>query len=611
MARAGNGGWMFGGITAFTVALGLAIMTGSLSSASATVPGANGKIAFHSDRDGQHEIYAMNADGSGQTDLSNNPASDVWPAWSPDGTRIAFQSYRDGNAEIYLMNADGSGQINITDNPANDELAAWSPDGTKIAFVRNGEIYDMNADGSAQTNLTNTAAGEGSPAWSPDGAKIAFSRDVGAGAGRLDIYTMNADGSGQTTLIASPLHDDNPNWSPDGSMIAFTSDRASLFSPDIYVANADGSGQTRLTTTGRDHYPAWSPDGAKVVFGSSRDGRGEVYMMNPDGSGQTRLTSGPPGTWNDRPDWQPLVHVDDVAPTTTITVEPPAGGFGWHLSDATVTLSAVDNDGGSGVAGTEYSLDNGNTWQSYTAPFGVGTEGTTTILARSTDNAGNIEAAKSVYVKIDENPPDIAIATPVDGVEYLLGQTVISDWTVSDPVSGVADAAATTPSGEALDTSAVGPRLFTAAARDNAGNESSATRVYYVRYAFVGFLRPIDADGESIFEAGRNVPVKFRLKDAAGRYVSGAAARIYLAKISDGVVGDEMEGVSAGKRTTGNLFRYDGGDNRYIFNLSTKGLSPGIWRIRVALDDGSSQSVTIRLRKHSRVEESESEYPCR
>jgi Tol biopolymer transport system component len=69
----------------------------------------------------------MNADGSGQTNLTNNSAWDASPNWSPDGTRIAFESDRDDNWEIYVMNADGSDQTNLTNNSAYDTSPAWSP----------------------------------------------------------------------------------------------------------------------------------------------------------------------------------------------------------------------------------------------------------------------------------------------------------------------------------------------------------------------------------------------------------------------------------------------------------------------------------------------------
>ncbi|MGH7675322.1 MAG: TolB family protein, partial [Gemmatimonadales bacterium] len=67
-------------------------------------------IAFTSNRQGaQHDIFVMNPDGSGAMNLTNNPNADFGPAWSPDGARLAFSSARDGNDEIYRMNADGSG----------------------------------------------------------------------------------------------------------------------------------------------------------------------------------------------------------------------------------------------------------------------------------------------------------------------------------------------------------------------------------------------------------------------------------------------------------------------------------------------------------------------
>ena len=84
-----------------------------------TFPGINGKIAFTSYRDGNQELYVMNADGTGQTNLSNN-VDDSLPNWSPDGSKIAFFSLRDGNGEVYVMNANGKDQTNLSDNATID-----------------------------------------------------------------------------------------------------------------------------------------------------------------------------------------------------------------------------------------------------------------------------------------------------------------------------------------------------------------------------------------------------------------------------------------------------------------------------------------------------------
>jgi Tol biopolymer transport system component len=79
----------------------------------------------------------MNADGSGQTALTNSSADETWPSWSPDGTKIAFEGVID-DGNIYIMNAvDGSDQTRLTDSPGNDSNPSWSPDGTKIAFDSN------------------------------------------------------------------------------------------------------------------------------------------------------------------------------------------------------------------------------------------------------------------------------------------------------------------------------------------------------------------------------------------------------------------------------------------------------------------------------------------
>jgi Tol biopolymer transport system component len=255
--------------------------------------GGAGLIVFQSQRDGNTEVYMMNADGSAQTRLTNNTADDFQPLWSPDGGHITFVSARDGNNEIYVMNADGSAQTRLTDNSADDTQPAWSPFGTRLAFVSardgNNEIYVMNADGSAQTRLTDNSADDMNPAWSPDGTRLAFlsSRD-----GNTEIYVMNADGSAQTRLTNNTFADCCFAWSPNGARLAFLSDRDG--NSEIYVMNADGSAQTRLTNhPALDSGPLWSPDGTRIAFISARDGNSEIYVMNANGSAQTRLTNHP------------------------------------------------------------------------------------------------------------------------------------------------------------------------------------------------------------------------------------------------------------------------------------------------------------------------------
>jgi len=103
----------------------------------------------------------MNADSGGVTRLTNDPAAERFPSWSPDGKKIAFFSNRDGNGDIYIMNADGSGVTRLTDPLDRCAMPAWSPDGRQIAMEcmhdEDPEIYVMNADGSGLTRLTNNS----------------------------------------------------------------------------------------------------------------------------------------------------------------------------------------------------------------------------------------------------------------------------------------------------------------------------------------------------------------------------------------------------------------------------------------------------------------------
>jgi WD40-like Beta Propeller Repeat len=257
------------------------------------------QLAFASTTDGNAEIYVINSNGTGSTRLTLHPASDVKPAWSPDGTKIAFQSDRDGNPEIYVMNADGSNPVRLTSTSGNFR-PAWSPDGTKIAFasVRDGnsEIYVMNADGSSPLRLTNDPGIDADPAWSPDGTKIAFTSDRN---GNPEIYVMNADGSGVARLTSDPSAASSaPDWSPDGGRIAFSRlwcNGASCFQ-SIFVMNADGTGVNQVTCCDA-RGPVWSPDGRKIAFTANASVSPVIAVIRPDGTNLVELTSGFDPAW--------------------------------------------------------------------------------------------------------------------------------------------------------------------------------------------------------------------------------------------------------------------------------------------------------------------------
>ena len=94
------------------------------------------KIVFMSKRDGNPEIYIMNPDGSEQVNLTQHPAADYQPAWSPNGKQILFSSDRDGIFDLYLMDADGANVRKVFANSKYRWEAAWSPDGKRIAYAQ-------------------------------------------------------------------------------------------------------------------------------------------------------------------------------------------------------------------------------------------------------------------------------------------------------------------------------------------------------------------------------------------------------------------------------------------------------------------------------------------
>jgi TolB protein len=293
--------------------------------AGAAFPGRNGLIAFWGG-DGQSnpQIYVMNPDGTGITNLSRSPGTfDALPRWSPDGTKMVFSRFVDQPPlNLYRMNADGTNVVRLTNSPNTlDAFASWMADGRHIVFTRtpsgascaNGStIWIVNDDGSGLRQVTPDSFSACMPAASPRGSRIAFTATFDHGF-TFQIYTMNVDGSGLRRLSPAVTgYDYRPNWSPDGESIVFLNGPM----PDkgyqaIWVMQADGSERHQITLPSPSwDNPAWSPDGRFIVDDTCTDEQNNpapchIWVFTRDGRSRTQLTFRTFG-FDSNADWQPV-----------------------------------------------------------------------------------------------------------------------------------------------------------------------------------------------------------------------------------------------------------------------------------------------------------------
>ena len=264
------------------------------------------RLVFYSDRDGDDDIYLMEADGTGVQQLTNEPGRDYEPDPSPDGKKILFASQRaDGdNSHLYVMGIDGSEVRQLTfggvaPDRQVDDYGEWSPDGDRIVFQRSmipeggkpyADVWLLDPESGEERALTDTSEfWDSTPSVSADGKAVLFESNR---SGDFELYRMPFEGGEAARLTESPGGDSAAKESPDGRQIAFVSDRDGDF--EVYVMDADGSNVRQLTSNAeRDGCPQWSPDGRRLVFYSERDGDPEIYVMNADGSDQRRVTTSP------------------------------------------------------------------------------------------------------------------------------------------------------------------------------------------------------------------------------------------------------------------------------------------------------------------------------
>lgn len=188
-----------------------------------------GEILVTSTREGTADLFALDRTSPEiLVPVTSGPGDDLGAAYSPDGSRIAFASNRDGNFEIYVVDADGRNPVRVTHSEANESEPAWSPDGQRLVFQSDAsgapQIWIMNADGSGQQALTEGPANM-EPAVSPDGATIAFSsiRD-----GNYEIYLMDIGGENERnfTSSATSIHERVPAWIDAGTLAYLREERS-------------------------------------------------------------------------------------------------------------------------------------------------------------------------------------------------------------------------------------------------------------------------------------------------------------------------------------------------------------------------------------------------
>ena len=247
----------------------LAVTVGDARSARLSPDGGSVVYAVVDGEDDQ--IHVLRDEGATDVVLTSDGAN-FRPAWSPDGSLIAFSSVREAEPDIWVMAADGTGQSQLTSDPASDWAPAWSPDGTSIAFNsdRAGtfDLVRIDAGGANPTALTSGPADDFEPDWSPDGNRIAFTSNRG---GDFQVWIVAADGNAEPGLLDTGEGNAYmPSWSPDGSMIAFTSSRTGDFEVFI-VASSGGEPRNISQNPGVDDgwvLPDWAPDGSSILYPS-------------------------------------------------------------------------------------------------------------------------------------------------------------------------------------------------------------------------------------------------------------------------------------------------------------------------------------------------------
>lgn len=241
--------------------------------------------------------------------LTDHPAEDRAPSWSPSGDRLLFASDRDGDFEIYSIRPDGTGLERLTHDPAADRSPAWSPDGARFVFEsdRGGSngLWIQELETAEAELLLSDPSPVLVPDWSPDAEWIAFTSER---SGNPDLYRISLRDGSIERLTDDPYRDLWPRFSPDGDRLVFFSRRATAGRfDDLFVLDLDSRAVTPITDhpTHHDFVPDFAPDGRRIVAGMSdrEAGRRALVIHDPADGGERRFAGGHHRVFH--PAWSP------------------------------------------------------------------------------------------------------------------------------------------------------------------------------------------------------------------------------------------------------------------------------------------------------------------
>ncbi len=229
------------------------------------------------------EIFTLGTDGKDLQRITKNDFWDLYPVWSPDGTKIAFLSQRSSTLGIYSMEANGSNVEALYDSIDNEADIDWR--GDQIVFTRNSNLWIMQSDGSDARQITHSAAagtwgkanlpfGDYDPRLSPDGSKIVFERLVNDQSpnGNYDFFRLDTSNFNEIQLTHSGYSQGLAGWSNSGDRIVYiVAAIDDIGQYDLYLMNADGTGNHNITPQNFPpqflcHWAIFSKDESGIYF---------------------------------------------------------------------------------------------------------------------------------------------------------------------------------------------------------------------------------------------------------------------------------------------------------------------------------------------------------